>query len=706
MLNPDPPADAIIAPAVHDHIHIVHELPRRLRVKLKWLNVTNGDKTYFASILERMDGVKSVRINAYAKSIIITYDGQPTTKARVLERLGRLDPTTAPRLVANTDGRHFFHMALSGMALAATPFMPPALRTAVMGVVIAPTILDGVTSLLTRGVTVEVLDGIAVGLAASRGDWFTALSTDFLIHMGEQLEAWTNDTSTDLLRQLLHPAPAKTWVEVDGELVEMATDNLKPNDVIVVGPGETIVADGQVVSGAALVNESTITGESMPVRKEAQARVMSGTIVEEGRLRVRAVLVGDDTTTARISRFIRESLETKSETQIRAEKEANQRIKITLGLGALTFLITRDLTRLASVFLVDYSCALKLGTPVAMKSTMYKGAKQGILIKGGGAIERMAEVDTVIFDKTGTLTYGQLDVVDVRTVQPKTWPANELLALVASIEEHSTHPIAHAVVTKARDEKLAHVSHSDVEFIVAHGLVSEVDDKRVVIGSRHFLEEHEGIQVTRHKKHIHEMEQEGLILLYTAVEGKLVGILGLRDRLRPEAQGIIEALRAQGIQNIAILTGDRRTKAEALAQALGINEVYAELEPEDKADIVLKLKNQGRTVAFVGDGVNDAPALVNANVGIAMPQGADIAQASADIILTDDRLEEIVEVRKLSTATMRLIKSNFNIAVGVNSGLFLAASMGWTSPVVSSLLHNGTTVGTLLRSLVGTRTAN
>jgi len=683
---------------------IAHEMPRRLRVRVEWLNRKLIDANHISTMLEQMAGVVSARINKGAKSAIIRYDGSANTRIAVLDFLDRLEPTSLPHVTkSDSEARHFFHTSLNGIALAATPFLSPTQRIVLAGALVAPTIWEGVESLFSGKVKVELLDAIAIGVATSRGDATTALSTNFFIHLGELLEAKTNNNSNALLRQLLHPIPSTAWKEVKGELKEVPADQLKLNDVVVVNPGDTIPVDGQVLSGTAQVNEASVTGESVPVNKESKCRVLSGTIVEEGTVRIRAVKVGDDTTTARIGKFIQESLENKSETQKNAEKKANQRILITLGLGALTFALTRDWTRVASVFLVDYSCALKLSTPVAMKSTMYKCAKAGILVKGGQVIETFADVDTVVFDKTGTLTHGELDVAEIHSVQQKEWPEDRLLALVASIEEHSTHPVANAVVTKAKAQELPHISHDEVNFIVAHGMVSEVDNKRIVIGSRHFLEEHEEVDIRPYEDLIAQMEEKGLILLYTSMDTELTGIIGLRDQLRDDAKFMIERLYANGVENIAILTGDRERKAKALAEQLGIHEVFADLRPEEKAGIIQQMKDEGRKLAFVGDGVNDAPALVNADVGIAMPQGADLARASADIVLTDDNISGVAEAYEKSTDTMKLIKSNFNWAVGINSGLFVGASMGWTSPVISSLLHNGTTLGVLVRALSGVK---
>jgi len=688
----------------YNQVKIVHETHKRLRVRLDWLNRASIDANHISTLLERMDGIETARVNKGARSVVIRYDGKPDVRIAVLDFLDRLEPTNLPHIQrSDSEEKHFFHASLNAMALVASPFLTPGQRLGLAGALVAPTIWEGIDSLFSGSIKVELLDAIAIGVATSRGDAITALSTNFFIHLGELLEAKTNNNSNALLRQLLHPAPTNAWKEQDGELTQIAADQLKLNDVVVVNPGDTIPVDGQVLSGTAQVNESSVTGESVPVNKEARMRVLSGTIVEEGTLRIRAVKVGDDTTTARISRFIQDSLENKSETQKKAEKKANQRILITLGLGALTFLLTRDFTRVASVFLVDYSCALKLSTPVAMKSTMYKCAKNGILVKGGQVIETFADIDTVVFDKTGTLTHGELDVTEVETVQPDEWPKDRLLALVASIEEHSTHPVANAVVTNAKAQELPHINHSEVNFIVAHGMVSEVGGKRVVIGSRHFLEEHENVDITPYEDLILRLEEKGLILLYTSMDSELTGVIGLRDQLRDDAKSMIERLYANGVQHIAILTGDRKRKADALAEQLGIKEVYADLRPEEKAGIVEQMKAEGRKLAFVGDGVNDAPALVNADVGIAMPQGADLARASADIVLTDDTISGVAEAYEKSRDTMKLIQSNFNWAVGINSGLFVGASMGWTSPVISSLLHNGTTLGVLARALSGVR---
>lgn len=682
---------------------ILHELPCRMRVRAPHLfRRRDLDGAALAGQIEGLPGVTTVRVNRGARSLTVDYDGSEAARYAVLYRIAVLRPGDLPSLPPTDEDRgRFGQLLLTAMVAAASPLLPPPLRAAIGWLTIAPTLATGVATLATRGVRVAVLDAVAVGASAVKGDMTTALVTHFLLNLGEHLEASTNRTSDDLLRHLMKPAPSRVWVERGGDLIPIEAESVRYGEIVVVGPGDMVPVDGQVVSGIANVNEAAISGEFVPAAKEAGDRVLSGAVVEDGRLRVRAVAVGDDTTTARINRFLKESLSQRSTIQQTADRLANSRVKITLGLGVLTWLLTRDSSRLASVFLVDYSCALKLGTPVAIKATMYRGAHHGILIKGGHAIERLAEIDTIVFDKTGTLTHGRLDVTDVVSLAADDWPEERLLALIASVEEHSTHPVADAVVSAARRRRLGHISHDDVEFIVAHGLLTDVDGGHIAIGSRHFLEEHQGVGFGAHQDVLDRLEQDGKNLLFVGMNGRPLGVVALRDRLRDETMATLAELRRLGIRHQVILTGDRRNKAEALGEMLGIDEVFAEEPPERKAEIVKELQARGRKVAFVGDGVNDAPALIAADVGIAMPHGADLARATADIVLLEDRLDAVAEARALAGNTMGLIRSNFRIAVGVNSLLFLAASLGLVRPITTAFLHNGTTIAVLLRGLAG-----
>jgi len=369
--------------------------------------------------------------------------------------------------------------------------------------------------------------------------------------------------------------------------VQIAGDAVRQGEIVVVGAGETIPVDGRVLDGAALVNQAAVTGEDIPVAREAPRRVISGSVIVEGRLRIEATQVGDETTTARVARFIQDSLAKQSATQRMADELAEQRVYITLGTGALVYALTRDLTRLQSVFLVDYSCALKLGTPVAFKSGLYQAAGQGVLIKGGEAMEQLAGVDTLVFDKTGTLTHSELTVTDVLLLGGHDLSSEEeLLALVASVEEHASHPVAQAVVEAAKERDLNHISHGEVDYLVAHGLSAEIRGGRIVIGSRHYLEEHEGIRFSRYERQICQAQEEGKTLLFIGKEQRPLGLIALRDTLRREAPETLQRLRGLGIERLVMISGDRREKAEALGAELGFDAVFAEVEPEQKAELI------------------------------------------------------------------------------------------------------------------------
>jgi cation-transporting P-type ATPase C len=681
---------------------VVHEVPGRLRLRVPALAQPQTDPAYLEAWLEAVHRVERVRINRAACSLVVEYGGDDRVRQAILTRLETFSDQAAPdQPSGETLEAEVAPMVTSAASLVVLPFLPPAAQKLLTLAVVGSTLVKGADTLINRGIKVEVLDALAVGLSAARGEVYTATITGFLLALGEYLEHRTERQSDRLLRKLLRPDPAMAWVEREGQLVQVPGDEVREGEGVSVGVGETIPVDGRVVEGAALVNQAAITGEDVPVRKEAPKRVVAGTVLVEGRIRIEATQVGDDTTTARISRFIQESLGKRSDTQRMADDLADKRVYLTLGTGGLVYALTRDLTRLESVFLVDYSCALKLGTPVAFKSGMYRAASHGVLMKGGEAIEHLAAVDTVVFDKTGTLTHSELMVTDLEVLDAKGCKEADLLALVASVEEHASHPVAKAVVDAAKERDLRHITHGEVDYLVAHGMSAEVSGGRVVIGSRHYLEEHQGLSFAAHQPLIDRLEHEGKTLLYVGNEQGPLGLIALRDTLREEAPTALARLRELGVLRLIMITGDRRQKAQALAAELGLDEVYAEMRPEEKAGIIERLQREGRKVAFVGDGVNDGPALVAAEVGIAMPRGADIARATADIVLLDDRLGAVADARDIAACTMHLIRTNFNLAVGINSGILAGAMLGWLSPVASALLHNGTTIGILLNALAG-----
>ncbi|AGA32311.1 Lead, cadmium, zinc and mercury transporting ATPase; Copper-translocating P-type ATPase [Thioalkalivibrio nitratireducens DSM 14787] len=681
---------------------LVHRTPTRLRFQLARLGDPRIDFAWLEAWLESVPGVEAVRINRHARCVVFDYDGAAGTRRAVRDRLRALPSLRIPAGEAEpTEPAELAPMIASLVVLVLLPFLSPPLRRLVTLVNISKTLLRGVDTFIHRGLKIEVLDAVAIGLSAGRGEHFTANATDFLMELGGYLEKRTERQSDRMLRRLLRPEPGLAWVERGGVLVQIPDDQIRTGERVEVGPGEKIGVDGLVLDGTALVNQSSITGEPVPVRKELMDRVIAGTVIEDGRLRIEARHVGDETTTARIARFIDASLDKPSDTQRMAERLADRRVYITLGTGALVYGLTGDGRRLSSVFLVDYSCALKLGTPLAFRSGIYHAARSGILLKGGEAIEHLAEIDTVVFDKTGTLTRSDLEVSDVVVLNTERWSRTRLLAVTASIEEHASHPIAEAIVRKAREEKLNHIDHGEVDYLVAHGMTCPVNGDRLLIGSRHFLEEHHGVRFDGFEAAIAALQEEGKTLLYVGTEQEAIGLIALRDTLREDAAAVLAGLRRLGVKHLVMLTGDHRRRADALARELGIDEVFAEQVPEDKARVLEQLRAEGRRVAFVGDGVNDGPALAAADVGIAMSRGTELARATADVVLLEDRLDMLLDAVDIAQRTMGMVATNYRAAIGINTGVMIGAALGWLSPVATAVLHNGTTVGLLVRALRG-----
>jgi heavy metal translocating P-type ATPase len=688
------------APSIIDGAFILHDLPGRLRLRLPALLHASFAASQLQAWMEADPGVLHVRINPAARSLIIEYDEESANRESILDRIDRFRYDSDLLEHSLEEEAEVLPLVTGIAALALVPFLPPTGKQILTLITAGPTLARGADAFLQEGIGTEVLDALAVGLSAARGEYYTASLTASMLALGEFMETRTARQSDRMLRKLLRPRPVLAWVERDDALEQIASDQIQVGDIIVVGPGETVPADGRVVSGTALVNQSAITGEDVPVRREHLQRLVSGSVVIDGTVRFEATRVGEETTTARVAKFIQESLSQKSKTQRLTDELADRRVYLTLGTGATVYALTRDARRLQSVFLVDYSCALKLGTPVAFKAGMVRAANQGVLVKGGEAIEGLASVDTVVFDKTGTLTHSDLAVTDV-VVLDGMRSQETLLALVASIEEHATHPIASAVVQAAREQELEHVSHGEVSYLVAHGMAADVDGSRLYIGSRHYLEEHIGLDFSECEKQIDQLQADGKILLYVSDDVRPVGLIALRDRVREDARETVDRLRELGVKRLILITGDRWNKAKTLGHKLGLDEIHAEMPPEEKAAIVERLTAEGARVAFVGDGVNDGPALAAAEVGIAMPRGADIARATADVVLLEDRLALVADALSISKDTIRLIKTNFNLAVGINTAILAGAALGRVSPVGSALLHNGSTMGILLNALSG-----
>jgi heavy metal translocating P-type ATPase len=679
-------------------VQVLHELPRRLRLRLKAADRPSVEA--IAAAVAGLAGVCAVRANAPARCLIVAYDGMGEARSRILA-IAEL-PAASQTLPARAgEAPDVARVIVSLAALLLAWLAPPPLKPLITVLNVAKVVARGVRVTFGKGLRVETLDATAITLPAVRGEYTTANTTRALLEVGSYIEATTVERSDALLRSLLRSRPESVWVERDGIEVAIPFASLIEGDRVVVATGETVAVDGTVVRGAALVDCSSVTGESLPIPKEPGDAALAGGVVTEGRLVVRAERIGAATTTGRITCYIQQALDRPAEIQSVSRELADKRVLITLASGAGVYLLTREWRRLASVFMVDYSCAVKLGTPIAIKAAMYRAARLGCLVKCGQALETLADVDTVVFDKTGTLTHATLDVTDIRCLQEDT-DENGLLALVASVAEHTTHPIASAVVEIAHRRHLAHISHEEVDFIVGHGVASRVGNQLIRIGSRHYLEEDEGISFATAEPLIETLQAEGKALLYIASDAVPLGLVALKDRVRQETARTLERLRSAGVQRIVMMTGDHQAKALSLATTLKLDRIFWETHPEDKASLIEQLKADGGKVAFIGDGVNDGPALMAADISLAMPRAADIARAAADIVLMNDRLDGLADVHELARETMALIRGNFRTAVAANSGIMVGAALGKLSPLMTATLHNGTTIALLMRALTGT----
>lgn len=673
-------------------LSIVSELPNRMRLRGRFLRDPDLDPDYLEATLETIPGVESARLNSRASSTIIKYDGRTETRAAVLGCVqdlplevfkGKNDRKSPPSLL---------NLSVKGMLTIACFFLPALFAAPIALVLSVPVILDGLICLWNKKLKVEVLDAAAVSFSLWRRDYFTAAAIVALLALGEYFEKISETKATGLLKSLLKPQTDKIWIEKDGQEIQIPFEEAGIGDRVVCGPGEMIPLDGRVVDGEAAINQNSITGESVPIHVKPGDEVISGSVIEDGRIIFEATHVGAETSVARISKFLEDSLRYESDSQKKSDELADKLVPVTFGLGVGLFALTRDLQKAAAVLTVDYSCVIKLSSPVAVLVAMHTAALQGVLLKGAQAVDSLARVDTLVFDKTGTLTRGALQVTDIFSAQDL--DDGQLLGLAASAEEHYAHPVAAAVVGAARDRGLALSPTNQVDFIVAHGVSAYIDDLNVLVGSRHFIEEDEGIDCSGADEAALAFQKEGKTLLYIARDGRLEGVLGLRDELRPEASAVLAGLKAAGIKKIFILTGDTERTANALAASLpDVDEVYAELRPEDKADIVARLKEEGCILGFIGDGVNDAPALVSADVGICLPTGADLAKESAQVILLKEDLNSLLTARLIALRCQETIKQAFVSAVSLNSSFLLLAALGWLRPVSAAILHNVSTVG-------------
>ena len=683
-----------------NNVRIAHLTKNRVRFVCERIG-EDCDESRLEAQISEFRYAKNVRVNKKAKSIIVGFDSNLNEIKEFIENL----PIANFNKRKNSPSKAEIYKAAT--ALAITPLINnDGVKAMASLIAAAPLLKEGASEAVNEGITSKVLEATAVGVSLARRDFLAANSTNLMLTIGEYMEESAVHRSDDLIKELARPNIEEVWIEVNNHgkksLKKIATADVKVGDIVVVGAGESIGIDGYIVEGTASVNQVSMTGEAEPVKKERGDRVMSGTVVEDGRIKIWTESIASESATARIKSYIQSSLNEKSAVGLKATKLADKLVPVTLSLAGVSYLLSRDMTRVASVLQADYSCALKLATPVAFKSSISKAGRNGVLIKGAKAIEALASADTFVFDKTGTLTHGSLSVVKVHSFK-KEFTEAQLLNLTASAEEHYFHPVAEAIVKAAREIGFHHIHHDEVEFIVAHGVKTYVGGKEVVIGSRHFLEDDEQISFSKHEEIIKSEVDSGLTLLYVGYDKELLGVIAMRDTMRENAAQTLAKLRKLGVKELIMLTGDVQSKADQVASELGIDRVYANCLPTDKAGIIEQLKAEGKKVAFVGDGINDAPSLTKAHVGISMQKGADIAKATADISLLKDDIGSVAVAKGVANKTMRLINTNFNATVGINSLILAGATFGLFNPIATAVLHNGTTIGLLANSMKGVK---
>lgn len=577
-------------------------------------------------------------------------------------------------------------------------FLPYPIRAGITMITSVKYIWKGLTTLAKRRIEVPVLDATAIGVSIFRGDISTASSVMFLLSLGEILEEWTHKKSVGDLARSMSLNISKVWLVRDGQEIMVPVTEIRSGDPVRVHMGNVIPFDGCVIEGEAMVNQASLTGESVPVRRAEGSTVYAGTVVEEGEITFKVKEANGSSKYEKIMAMIEESEKLKSSLESKAEHLADRLVPYTfLGTG-LVWLLTRNMTKTISVLMVDFSCALKLAMPLSVLSAIREASTHDITVKGGKYLEAMADATTIVFDKTGTLTKAQPTVVEVISFNEKL--PDELLRIAACLEEHFPHSMAKAVVREAEKKHLVHEElHSKVEYIVAHGISSMLEDKKVVIGSYHFVFEDERAQIPAEKQEMFDHLSAEYSHLYMAIDGRLAAVICIEDPLRPEAAEVVKELKKTGITKVVMMTGDSDRIARTIAERVGVDEYYSEVLPEDKAGFVEKEKAAGRKVIMIGDGINDSPALSASDVGIAISDGAEIAREIADVTIGADNLYEVVTLKKLSNALMKRIRKNYKAIVGINASLIVLGVAGVFQPTTSALLHNTSTLVISMKSM-------
>ena len=682
---------------------ILHDTAGRLRVHLCCKRMTLRQADVLEYYLLAVDGVRSVKVYDRTRDAVVVYDAERERMIRALARFSfekaeKLD--LAPEHTSRTLNREFEDkLALTVMRRCASNLFLPAPVTSALAVIrSAKYIKEGLLALWHRKLSVAVLDATAVTVSMVRGDFATAGSVMFMLRLGEILEEWTHKKSVADLASAMSLRVENVWQQVDGTEVLTKVTAVKPGDRIVIRTGGMIPLDGRVIEGEAMVNQSSLTGESMPVAKRPGSPVYAGTVAEEGECVVCVEKVSGSGRYDRVVRMIEESEKLKSTAEDKASRMADRLVPYTLGGTAVTYLLTRDVTKMLAVLMVDFSCALKLAIPVAVLSAMRESSGHHISVKGGRFLEAVAKADTIVFDKTGTLTYATPKVAQI--VPFGGHREADMLRLAACLEEHYPHSMANAVVEEAKRRGLTHEEyHSQVQYVVAHGISSMVENKKVIIGSAHFVFEDEGCCIPEGEQEKYDALPAAYSHLYLCIDGELAAVICIHDPLRREAKDAVKALHESGFTNVVMMTGDNRRTAESVAAEVGVDAVYAEVLPEDKAAFIRQEKEKGHTVIMVGDGVNDSPALSEADAGIAISTGAAIAREIADITVASEDLFELVTLRKLSEALMDRIHGSYRFIVAFNLSLITLGVAGVLPPAISALLHNTSTLGIGLKNM-------
>lgn len=651
-----------------------------------------------ADKLDLIPGIEGVRINPRTRSILLLYmDKQSLQEAKSV--IARYMRTLASKSLAIPQGQSVISdVAFWPMVRFFTrPLMP---FPASLGMFLHSSwgiFSGGFKKLFSGKLTVEVLDLSAIAASLLMRDFKTASTLVLLLGFGEKLEEWTRrKTMTNLTRSLAMNIDT-VWIVKDGHELEVPLSSVTKEDLLKVRAGSAIPVDGKVIGGSATVNQASMTGESIGVLRTEGSTVYAGTVVEDGELLIQPTAVGQGTRLNKIIQFIENSEKVKANVESKAMKIADKVVPYSFLLSGLVWLFTRNLQRAAAVLMVDYSCALKMSTPVAFMSSMREGTSHKILIKGGRYIEELAQVDTVVFDKTGTLTESHPKVSEV--IPLGTWDRDTVLRNAACLEEHFPHPVAKAIVRAAADEELHHEEeHAEVKYVVGHGICTELNGEKVLIGSRHYIEEDEGVDCSGAEEIIESIASKGHTVLYLSRNGKLEGLIGIEDPIRKESVEVIEELRNLGIQNIVMLTGDGPRTAKNVAARLDIKEYYCQVLPEGKAQIIERMVKSGRKVLMVGDGINDSPALTAANVGVSLSEAADLAREVAAVVLLENNLKHLPLAIKLGKRTLSRIHQNFRASVGLNTAFLAGGLAGVLPAAVGAVLHNVTTVGVTLNA--------